>query len=310
MHQGWARQQRKYGKAGKEQPWKLKKNKALWRGNSQIGDLSRQRICQCGVAHGDLVDSCGPPLDHNVLCSHKFLINVFGANAAWSHALRNQLSCRSVVLLVESTLYDFYSRALEPDHHVLPVAKDGSLCDAIMNATRVYDKTLQRVQKAADEFVTKELGMEKVYGFMLETLQQYAELQRFTPKRSRGSRPITSKNLLAEFTADNWAQLLKAFPGTEEPNPSLTGGCCNFQHYDSNSPFPQPPKLYLADTSGTADELDGRIMEEWTAHVSKAEKNPKLPQRPPINEAWHNGDHTASSAKHPKSFPVTTQRLQ
>jgi len=109
-----------------------------------------------------------------------------GQGNAWSHSLKHQLACGTVVIFVNPHYTDFFSRALKPSEDVLWVTdmNPATLCDHIKGLMQnMTQEEGQRLADASKRFIEENLLMDKVYGYIIKLLQEYAKLQRFNPVR-------------------------------------------------------------------------------------------------------------------------------
>jgi len=225
--QGWERQLRKLRTKWKL-PWKHRKPKAFWRGVER-GVKTRQALLQCPepdplmprkAKDDDVIDICTTWLNPECeqinkiqMCDYRYLLRVQGN--AWSHSLKHQLACGTVVIFVNPHYTDFFSRALKPSEDVLWVTdmNPATLCDHIKGLMQnMTQEEGQRLADASKRFIEENLLMDKVYGYIIKLLQEYAKLQRFNPVRTITARHINESTILKEFHPEAWDQIRTAYP--------------------------------------------------------------------------------------------------
>lgn len=187
----WDGELREILKKETEIPWEKRHPTAFWRGNTDTGGALRKELKYCnGTRYGAQIYHQNWKAQNQAhfkdsrlaqQCKHRYKIYVEGRG--WSVSLKYILACDSPTLLVDSSFYDFFSRALVPKKHFWPVRRT-KLCDSIkfgVNWGNNNTKEAESLGSSGRQFVMKELSMKHVYDYMLYSLREYAKLLRYEP---------------------------------------------------------------------------------------------------------------------------------
>eukprot|EP00850_Spirogloea_muscicola_P012055 SM000077S21529 [mRNA] locus=s77:51271:53696:+ [translate_table: standard] len=215
--------------------WAARKPWAYWKGNKYVGDGHnaglRQNLVNCNDGNGPAAQYIEAHdtdwhsestkhfrrtrlADH---CHHRY--NVYAEGFAWSVSLKYILGCGGTALLIDPYFHDFFSRALTPYTHFVPVPR-ADLCPSLQKAVLWGNQNVKlaaEIAAAGQVFTQHDLAMHHVYEYMLHSLLTYAGLQKFTPARAVGAQLVTRKSLLSTLSAKQ-----RKFIG---PAPSSAANC-------------------------------------------------------------------------------------
>ena len=184
-----------------QNPWEIKKNKAIWRGalTGGWGDpsedymlLPRVKLAQTSHEFPKLIDAklTGkirkgvlpywtkdklPIADH---LQYKYQILVDGHVSAFSRAYW-QLFSNCVMFKQTSPWYQWFYRGLQPYEHYIPYKADASdLAEKIMWA-RQHDEEVRKISQNANDFANQNLRHSDIMLYVYLLLTEYAKLQKF-----------------------------------------------------------------------------------------------------------------------------------
>lgn len=192
--------------ASHEVKWMDRDPTAFWRGNPQVS-RQRQDLFRCKrrphwsgrlyaqdwkkeIKRG-FRDSRLPNQ-----CKNRYKIYIEGN--AWSVSLKYILACDSPTLLIKPKFYDFFSRALIPQHHYLSVRNDIKMCESIEFAVdwgNKHTKEAMEIGKAGRDFIVNDLKMSNVYDYMFHSLNAYAKLLKYKPSVTRNAVEYCSETI-------------------------------------------------------------------------------------------------------------------
>ncbi|CAM6106082.1 unnamed protein product [Calypogeia fissa] len=221
--ESWDQEFDKISKGSKKQAWKTKHNRAYWRGNPYV-EVKKEPDLEVPINFREQLPVCSNTTDNfkvDVMiqdwykelnmakknsrlenqCTHRYMLYVEGV--AWSVSLKYIMACGSPTMVISPDYYDFYQRGLQFGVHYIPVQPNASciskLCDKLNEVVDQAEWNLLRGEKIGQQgqdFVQKELGMDKVYDYMYHVLVKYAQLQEFQPQVSNTAHLVTQDYLL------------------------------------------------------------------------------------------------------------------
>ncbi len=186
-------------------PWRVKKEKAFWRGATTGGTLevhNYQEFPRIKIAHlssknphlidakltvlsqikdpkvlkllSPFVGNSAPILDH---LKYKYQILIDGNTCTYSRAYW-QLFSDCLIFKQTSPNIQWYYSCLTPYVHYIPVAYDFSDLKEKIKWAQNHDLEAQQMVAHANAFAQKNLKKQNIYLYLLLLLQKYAALQR------------------------------------------------------------------------------------------------------------------------------------
>eukprot|EP01134_Creolimax_fragrantissima_P003558 CFRG3558T1 len=186
-------------KASRTFPWAEKEEVAFFRGSRTSKE--RDPLIQLSRSHPHLVkaryvknqswrsraDTLGEePAEEVTLddhCKYKFLFNFKGVAA--SFRFRHLFLCGSLVFHVldeDDDWMEFFYKEMRPWVHYIPVKKDLSNCQELIEWAMRYDGIAEKVATAGQKFVLDHLRMEDVYTYWYHLLLNYSKLVKYKVK--------------------------------------------------------------------------------------------------------------------------------
>lgn len=203
IFQGYTGFHREAVNGSRDFPWEKKVEKAIWRGTTTGADYSvenyrdqwRTQLVSQSFAHPDFIDArfnfiCQNDQDlHKEMAKYvgkhmsiyhqlqyKYQILIDGNTAAFSRAYW-QLWSNSVIFKQDSPFIQWYSRALNPNVHYFPFARDSSdLVKKIAFAKR-NDQKAKQVANNASNFARNNLKPEDIYLYLYFVICEFAKMQ-------------------------------------------------------------------------------------------------------------------------------------
>ncbi|KAK3734105.1 hypothetical protein RRG08_000020 [Elysia crispata] len=203
----WDLQRKIIAKAAEQWPWNKKEDKAFFRGSRTSPE--RDPLILLSRKEEDLVDAqytknqawkseadtlYRPPAKEIKLeehCKYRYLFNFRGVAA--SFRFKHLFLCGSTVFHVGNEWLEFFYPALKPWVHYVPVKQDLTDARELLEYAKSNPDVMEGIAERGRKFITDHLRMEDVSCYWRKLLQNYAKLQRFTPKRNTSYKEIKPK---------------------------------------------------------------------------------------------------------------------
>ncbi|EFJ29915.1 hypothetical protein SELMODRAFT_450427, partial [Selaginella moellendorffii] len=216
-----------------ETRWENRRPRAHWKGNPHVGAQVRTDLLACNktdkrdfgadIYVQNWIAESQQGFKNSKLsdqCRHRY--KLYAEGHAWSVSFKYIMACGSTTLIVQPDYHDFFMRGLLPLHHYWPIDRQ-DMCSSIDHAVKwgnSHPKEAEAIGSHAQEFLRKDLSMDRVYDYMLHLLREYAKLQRFKPRVPEGAQLLCK----SAVTCIAEAEQLEFLKRTETSN-SQTSPC-------------------------------------------------------------------------------------
>lgn len=216
--------------------WEDREPFAYWKGNLHMGQRHYLLSCNSTQQWGAQIYSQKWALetkhgfrDSNLAhqCTHRYKIYMEGKG--WSVSEKYIQACDSMLLMVKSRYYEFFSRSLVPMKHYWPLGGIRSMCKSIKAAVQWGNNNPQKAQeigKSGSKFIMEDLKMQNVYDYMFHLLNEYGKLLRYKPTIPVGAMEICSETMACSAQGKEKASKIESFIKL----PSKTGPCIYHMH--------------------------------------------------------------------------------
>ena len=193
-------------KGNKHISWAKKIDKSVWRGSMTGGaftclnflEFPRSKAVFLSLQHPDLIDAkyvgvtqCSDPkevleqfglyfgdsMSIEQQLQYKYQLLLDGNSCSYSRAYW-QLFSNSLIFKQASDAVQWYSRALIPFVHYVPIAEDVSDLVEMMNWAKTHDKEARAISLRAQKFANENLTYDKILQYFYLLLSEYSKLQK------------------------------------------------------------------------------------------------------------------------------------
>lgn len=147
----------------------------------------------------------------------------------------------AVVLKQESDYYEHFYKALAPFKHYIPLNRDASNLEEMLQWAKDNDKEAEQIGRRARLYARHHLRVEDVYCYHLMALQRFAALQKFSPKVHRGMSRVEAAAKTNEQDVQCSCPARKGEPAAARDRPSMWARAAD----TLKSAFVQQPKTEL-----------------------------------------------------------------
>ncbi|XP_054709758.1 protein O-glucosyltransferase 1-like [Uloborus diversus] len=194
----WDLQRELINKTIEKWPWNKKKATAFFRGSRTSAE--RDPLILLSRKHPELIDAeytknqawksdmdtLGAPPAKEILledhCLYKYLFNFRGVAA--SFRLKHLFLCRSLVYHVGDEWLEFFYKQLKPWVHYIPVTKDLSNVQDLLNFALENDNLAKAIADRGFDFIWNHLKMEDILCYWKKLLLDYSQLLRYKPVKN------------------------------------------------------------------------------------------------------------------------------